>query len=162
MAAPDLTTDVAMLEARAAVHETLLLALLVGLYRDTEGGHKTLEQIMVTLRRALTARCAVWQRCAMSLPVRAAGIPWYRREDYARILAVMEDAHLLPDTWEDWFKQAKQVRDNLRRQGVIVEQVTLDPDGFAAWCRGRGLHINAQARMVFANEEAHRRHGKTH
>ena len=98
----------------------------------------------------------------MNLRIRAAGIPWYRREDYPRILAVMEDAHLLPATWEEWFKNAKQIRDNLRRPGMIVEQVAIDPDSFATWGGARGLHINAQARTAFANEETHRRHGNTH
>lgn len=96
------------------------------------------------------------------VPIRAAGIPWYRREDYPRIRAVMEDAHVLPDTWEEWFKKAKQVRDEMRRKGFIIEQVAIDPEAFAGWCRARGLNVDARARMAFANEEAYRRHGATH
>lgn len=91
----------------------------------------------------------------MTIQARAAGIPWYRREDYSRIMAIMEDAHQLPDTWEEWFKKAKYLRDDMRRQGVLIQQVTIDPDTFPGWCKARGLHVNAQARMAFANEEVH-------
>lgn len=89
--------------------------------------------------------------------IRATGIPWYRREDYARILTVMEDAQLLPETWEDWFKKAKNVRDQLRRKGHVVEQVYIDPDTFPGWCLARGLDVNAKARTAFANEAAYRK-----
>lgn len=86
--------------------------------------------------------------------VHIAAMAWYRREDYPRILAVMEDAKLLPQTWEDWFKSAKQGRDRLRAQGYVVEQVNIDPDTFPDWCRARGLKVDAHARSTFASEEA--------
>jgi hypothetical protein len=94
--------------------------------------------------------------------VRAVGIPWYRREDYAGVLAMMEDADVLPDTWEDWFKIAKNIRDQKRREGFIVEQVTIDPSNFKSWCTARGLHVNAEARMAFANEHVYLKFGATH
>lgn len=96
------------------------------------------------------------------MQVRVVGIPWYARKDYARVFAVMDDIHLLPDTWEEWFKAAKNLRDGLRKEGVIVEQVHLDPDSFAAWCAARRLNVDAKARTAFANEEAHRKFGSTH
>jgi len=43
--------------------------------------------------------------------VQIAGIPWYRREEYEEILTVMEDAHLLPTTFDAWLKKAKQVKE---------------------------------------------------
>ena len=96
----------------------------------------------------------------MPTPIRAAGIAWYRREDDARILAVMQDAQKRPDTWEEWFKIAKHTRDNIRRQGVVVEQVAIDPETFPGWCKARGLHVNAEARTAFANEYAYLKHGQ--
>ena len=98
----------------------------------------------------------------MQLPTRAAGIAWYRREDYARILTIMEDAQVLPASWEEWFKIAKNTRDHVRRQGMIVEQVTIDPDTFPAWCRARGLNVDAKARTTFANEYVGLKYNSTH
>lgn len=97
----------------------------------------------------------------MSTTIRAVGIPWYDREDYARVLAVMEDAEVLPATWEDWFKKAKNVRDQLRAQGHLVEKVHVDPDTFPDWCRANGHNVDAKGRTAFANLAAYERFGST-
>lgn len=84
--------------------------------------------------------------------VRATGIAWYHRADYAKIKTVMIDARKLPDTYDQWLKQADRVFQRITTDGGIVEKVYIDPDTFPAWCAGRGLNVNADARIVFANE----------
>lgn len=96
------------------------------------------------------------------IPIRAVGIPWYELEDYARVLAVMEDAHLLPKVYSLWRMKAEQTERQLRRQGNLVVRAHLRADEFAAWCAARGLNVNAHARMQFANEVAYQQHGRTH
>lgn len=97
----------------------------------------------------------------MSTTIRATGIPWYAREDYPGILAIMEDAQVLPATWEEWFKRAKKVRDQLRAQGHIVEQVHIDPDTFPEWCGANGHNVDAKGRTAFANLHAYRKFSAT-
>jgi hypothetical protein len=86
------------------------------------------------------------------LPIRAVGIPWYRRGDYGRILRTMSDGHLLPKTHADWLRRAEALEQQIKAQGGIAERVYLDPRGFADWCRARGLDVDAEARMRFATE----------
>lgn len=86
------------------------------------------------------------------IPVRAVGIPWYRREEYGRIRRVMADGHLLPATWRDWLDRAQQAEQQIKAQGIVAERVYLDPRGFPDWCRARGLDVDADARMRFASE----------
>ena len=97
-----------------------------------------------------------------SPPPRAVGIPWYRREDYGRILDVMVDRHVLPDTFEEWRKKAGGLESHYRSQGVLTVRAVIDPGEFTAWCRARGLNVDAQGRMAFANEAAFARFGQTH
>lgn len=98
----------------------------------------------------------------MNLPIRAMGIPWYTLENFDRVKTVMEDAHLLPQVYSLWRLKAEQAERQLRRQGYLVVRAHLDPDEFVAWCRARGLNVNAKARTEFAAEVALKEHGNTH
>ncbi len=92
-------------------------------------------------------------------PIRANGIPWYRREDYAEILRVMADGELLPKTWDKWFYRAEKVRQQIVDSGGIAERCNIDPQQFPLWCRTRGLNVDARARELFVSEQLVRRYG---
>ena len=92
------------------------------------------------------------------MQVRAIGIPWYRREDYPRLLALFADAAALPRTWDEWHQRAEQLRGELEARGAIAERVMLDPDEFAGWCVLRGLRIDNDARKRFAAEAVAAKH----
>ncbi|MCG6203672.1 hypothetical protein LPW26_03400 [Rhodopseudomonas sp. HC1] len=96
-----------------------------------------------------------------SQPIRAMGIPWYERDSYDRILQVMQDAHVLPATFEDWQQLARKVERTGQSSGTIVVRAVINPDEFVAWCRGRRLNVDAEARMTFANEAAYKAAIKT-
>ena len=87
-------------------------------------------------------------------PVRAIGMAWYTRQDYPRILEIMEDAEKLPPSYFAWSKAAERGKREAERQGQIVIRAIIDPDDFSLWCRARGLNVDAEARMRFANETA--------
>lgn len=95
----------------------------------------------------------------MTTPIRAAGICWYRREDYARVLAVMADADKLPRDYDQFVKNAEAAEQRFRAQGWIVHRVDLDPDQFLAWCTARNVDADASARMAWGNEAVARLHG---
>ncbi len=82
------------------------------------------------------------------------GIPWYRRDDYARVLQIMADGDGLPPGYDEWQKLAEQAERMVRRQGGAPVRVPLDAEKFAAWCLARGLHVNGRARSLFASDPA--------
>lgn len=76
-------------------------------------------------------------------------IPWYRREQYADILRIMADSDLLPATFDQWQARAEQAVALIQREGGTPVFVEIDATTFPAWCRIRGLNIDAEARHLF-------------
>ena len=83
---------------------------------------------------------------------RSVGVPWYGREDYPRILAVMEDADTLAPTYEEWLMAAENNQAEARRVGVEVVRVPIEPDTFVRWCADRGSPRTRASRVEFVNE----------
>lgn len=97
------------------------------------------------------------QNFARALNVAAAvGMPWYRREDYPRIRAIMADADRLPVGFDEWEKKAEAFERDVKRGGKIVVRAIVDPDTFPAWCRERSLNVDTKGRSMFASYMAMR------
>jgi hypothetical protein len=79
-----------------------------------------------------------------------AGMAWYRPEDYAAILSIMEDPHTFFNTYEEWLSSAEKGEKSMRLQGRIVVRAYIDPATFPAWCRGNGHNVDAKARAAYA------------
>lgn len=96
--------------------------------------------------------------------VEVVGIPWYKREDYPRLLQIFEDSAKLPVTFDGWLSKAENIAKKFEERGVLVVRAVIDPDTFSAWCASQKLKVDASARTMFANirsrEEAIRRHGR--
>lgn len=91
----------------------------------------------------------------MRQSVQAAGVPWYRPEDYDRLRnQVFADGHLLPPTYDAWHRKAEQVLKELAAQGIVAVKAQIHPEEFVVWCQVRGLHVDGKARMQFANTVA--------
>src|SRR4029453_619068 len=110
--------------------------------------------------RALRVDCCVvlWltgQAMATGVPV---GLPWYRRSDYAALLALFTDPDKLPTTFDEWLSHAESVEKRLRTAGLAVVRVWIRPGPFEVWCKQQGLLPDQRARLSFANEVA-KRHG---
>lgn len=84
--------------------------------------------------------------------VDAVGIPWYERADYPRIRFAMVDREKLPLTFDEWERNAKDMERSLTRRGHTIVRATLNAKDFVAWCSARGLRVDADARMHWANE----------
>lgn len=72
-------------------------------------------------------------------------------EQYERILAVMEDAVLLPCSHAAWQRGFEERLEVLARQAITPVVVMLDPDAFSAWCEDEELPRDARARLEYAD-----------
>jgi hypothetical protein len=89
---------------------------------------------------------------AMTEELFFAGVPWFRREDYERVLAVLSDAASLPRSYDAWCERAEAKMRELENAGFTVIRAVIDPDEFPNWCRSRGLQTDWQGRREFAKE----------
>ena len=83
---------------------------------------------------------------------RIVGVPWYAKEHYPQIRAIMEDAHTLAPTYETWAMAAENNEAEARRAGVEVVRVPIEPETFTRWCADRGVPRTRTARVEFVNE----------
>lgn len=90
---------------------------------------------------------------------RLVGLPWYRRSDYAALLALFTDPDKLPTTFDEWLRHAESIEKQLRTAGLAVVRIWIRPGPFEVWCKERGLQPDQRARLNFANEGA-RQHGR--
>jgi len=79
-----------------------------------------------------------------------AGIAWYRRNQWARLLEVSADASELEPTWREWHIAALRQLRHLHKQGIALEKVPVDVDDLMRWCQSRGRVIDGAARSEYA------------
>ena len=87
----------------------------------------------------------------MSRP-RRVGLPWYEPEDYEALRACLADGAKLPQAYETWRIATTQMEQEVRRSGVDVVRVPIEPAEFAAWCERNGRQADAAARSQYAAE----------
>lgn len=82
---------------------------------------------------------------------------WYKEEHYIELLALFDDAELLPPTYQQWFLRAEEKKNEIEAEGDQVIKVFIDPETFPAWCEERKLAKDANARSQLAIEVAQAR-----
>ena len=83
----------------------------------------------------------------------AAGVAWYRRDQWPRLLEVAEDADELEDTYEGWLQIANERFNNFKVPGVLLKKVDVDIEELIAWCAERGRPVDGSARSEFVAEK---------
>jgi hypothetical protein len=77
------------------------------------------------------------------------GIAWFRPEQWSRLLEISEDREDLEETFAQWESLAEEKLRDLRAQGVDAEKITIDLEELLAWCKSRGLSVDATARSQY-------------
>jgi hypothetical protein len=82
---------------------------------------------------------------------------WYKEEHYQQLLALFDDADLLPPTYQHWLARAEVKKAEIEAGGDQVIKVFIDPETFPKWCEERNLARDANARSQLAIEVAQAR-----
>lgn len=83
---------------------------------------------------------------------RRVGLPWYTPETYETLRASLADGAKLPALYDTWRIATEQMEREVRRSGVEVVRVPIEPDAFASWCARDGSARDAAARARYAAE----------
>ncbi len=82
------------------------------------------------------------------------GLCWYKRDDYPTILDVMADDDRLPSTYDEFLVCADRDERTVMERGDFVIWIVVRAVEFQSWCRERNLITNAEARTLFATQNA--------
>ncbi len=87
------------------------------------------------------------------VPARRIGLPWYSREDYARIREMMIDRHNLAPTYDAWLAAAENNESVGREAGLQIERIMIGPEAFARWCAEKNVEPGSAARLEYVAEK---------
>jgi hypothetical protein len=76
--------------------------------------------------------------------------PWFDRESYPRVLAIMVDRDLMPPTYDWWLRQSQRVLEKARREGQRPIRAHIDPQQFLDWCNDNNMLPDSVARLAYA------------
>jgi hypothetical protein len=79
---------------------------------------------------------------------------WYKEEYYEQLLALFDDAELLPPTYQHWLTRAEEKKAEIEAGGDQVIKVFIDPETFPEWCSQKNLPMDANSRSTLAIEVA--------
>ncbi len=79
---------------------------------------------------------------------------WYKEEHYQELLALFDDAELLPPTYADWLARAEEKKTEVEAAGDQVMKVFIDPETFLDWCEKKNMPKDANSRAELALEVA--------
>jgi hypothetical protein len=84
---------------------------------------------------------------------RTISLPWYSRETYPRILALVTDRHSFASTYDQWLMAAENNELVAQQSGLTIRRVMIDPDAFAQWCGEQGMAPDRAARMAYVSAQ---------
>ena len=87
------------------------------------------------------------------------GLGWYDRAQWEKLTQVVENRSELDDTYEQWESGAVNFLQKMEREGRKIAKVFVDVDALVAWCRNRGLPVNAESRAEYIMLVLRRSHG---
>jgi hypothetical protein len=82
----------------------------------------------------------------------AAGVAWYRRNQWQLLRDASDDRADLEDTWEEWNAQVEERVADMRCSSISVMKVPVDVDALLNWCRERRVPVNAESRAAYTAE----------
>lgn len=78
----------------------------------------------------------------------------YAPGDWEHLLSVSVDREDLHDSYFEWLQSAMTQMQKMKDAGIIVKRVVIDIEELLAWCSGRGVPCNGEARSLFTAKKA--------
>ena len=79
-------------------------------------------------------------------------LAWYRREQWALLLAVSADADKLEKTYDEWLAFASEELRKLEARGIRVRKIDVEVGALTRWCECEGRAVDGEARAEYARQ----------
>ena len=77
------------------------------------------------------------------------GIAYYSPEEYTKLLVAADDVSELEDTWEKWYQNMQNTRNNLAALGIVCREVPIQIEALQKYCQEHNLKNNGAARSEY-------------
>lgn len=81
-------------------------------------------------------------------------MPWYEREDFARLLELAEDRAQMTADYDVWHSRATAVAREYLARGRALQLVTIRPDEFLDWLNAQDLPNTSANRLRYVEMRA--------
>ena len=79
----------------------------------------------------------------------AINLAYYRKEDWDKLLELIDDKASMHDTWNEWSMDFAKTKNKLQLEGFIVKEVVVDLEELHDYCLSKGIRIDGKARSQF-------------
>lgn len=86
-------------------------------------------------------------------PETVLGVGWYRPEQWALLLAESVDRDELESTHAEWLASAEPSLKTIQATGQRPIKIDVDVEEMIAWCSGKGMPLDGNARSQFIAEK---------
>ena len=83
-------------------------------------------------------------------------IAWYKKDEYDKLLRVIDDKDSMPLNYDDWLEIATAAMENLRKEGHNVKKVVVNIDELVDWCNVMKKENIAKNRALFVSLRANK------
>lgn len=76
-------------------------------------------------------------------------IAYYRKQDWEKFCAMIDDRESMHDTWKEWHSAFQKRKKDFIKQGFEVVEVEVDIDDLVLYCKSRGLRNDGETRAEY-------------
>jgi hypothetical protein len=78
---------------------------------------------------------------------------YYRKEDWARFIEIIDDKDAMHSDWQDWYKSYTSAKTQFEKLGIEVVEAVVDLDKLVEYCKRKGLKNTGKARAQFISQD---------
>jgi len=83
----------------------------------------------------------------------AVKIAYYRKEDWKKLLEIIDDKKSMHESWNQWFKAFTKAKKDLMSKGFTVVDIEIDLDELNNYCILNRIKNNGKARSQFVQQK---------
>ncbi len=80
-------------------------------------------------------------------------LAYYEKKDWEYFLSIIDDREIMPDEWDEWFKQYSKLKTQLIMEGFFIREVTINISELIDYCIKKNIRIDGKSRSMFVQSK---------